>query len=286
MKRVLTIAALAIGLTAVESKAEAFEVGAAAMPSAYVLRPLTLMAGQLRLDGGPPDHGLLNSGFRNSGRGFRVRHVDDLPGDDTGVSLGLGAGYGITDEFEVGVFLLPIRISPDFDFGNIEFYGRFTFLNEGSVMVAAQAGIGLPTGEGDGLGTFFLLSDGLTLTLGVPVALRLNEGFRIETGGEMELILGNNTQIHIDVPAAFLFQLTDVMYLGPTTGLLVVDGDELAIGAGVTAGFTILQNEAPLMDLVAALEFPYFLWTGGLFDSVNLDIFTLTFGARVFFTVL
>ncbi len=109
----------------------------------YADRSMTLNKGTLRIDGGPSDFGLLDSGRINSGRGLRIGKPGK--GADTAVSLGLGAAYGIIDGLEVGALVLPLHFAPSGvdAYGNPEAYVRYRFMT-GNVEVGVQAGAQFP----------------------------------------------------------------------------------------------------------------------------------------------
>lgn len=266
---------------AVPAAASAFELGATGTPLAYSQRDLTLRQGQLRIDAGPPDFALLNSGFRNQGRGIlRIVRNDLLAFDDTIARLGVGGAFGVLDELEVGTLFIPVQLSPNFEFLDMEFYGRFKFL-EGDLDVAGQVTISLPTNT-------IARRSNFGLVIGAPAILRLSPTMRLDVGAELELILGDADLINLDIPAALQYQITDTFFAGPKAGLFFLDFDQMWIGVGGVAGFTIPGPQgAPLVDILGELYWPSFLATGpGTIGGINLDQFNLIFGARVFFSLL
>merc|ERR1711916_216046 len=86
-------------------------------------RPQTLPRRVFRIDAAPSDFGFMDHGELNSGRGFRVRESGG--NGDAVVELGMGFGYGIGRAFEFGALVLPLRLSPDSDIGDMEAYGRY-----------------------------------------------------------------------------------------------------------------------------------------------------------------
>ena len=266
---------------AVPTAASAFELGATGTPLQYAQRGLTLRQGQIRLDAGPPDFALLDAGFRNQGRAvLQISRNDLFVVDDAIVLMGFGGAYGVLDELEVGTLFIPIQFSPEFEFLDMEFYGRFQFL-EGEIDVAGQVAISLPTN------TIARRSD-FGLVLGAPAIYRLSRTMRLDFGVELELILGDSDLTNLDIPGVLQFQITDTFFAGPKAGLFFPDFDQMWIGAGGVAGLTIPgPRGGPLVDILAELYWPAFLATGpGSIGGFNLDQFNLIFGARVFFSLV
>lgn len=277
MKR-LAVALTIATTVSIAAPVRAFQAGASGTPSAYVRRGLTLRGGQLRIDAGPPDFALLNSGARNNGRAVLSFATRDLgTSSETFVGMGLGAAYGINNRFELGTLLLPVSLSPKFDFGDMEFYGRYKFRG-GKNEVGGQVAISLPTNTANRQTNF-------ALVLGVPALLHISPTTRLDMGAELEIILGDaNGVVNLDVPVAVQFQVNDVFFAGPKAGLFLPNVEELELGVGGVAGFTISDaRRRPVVDIVAELYWPLFLASGRQ-DAVNLDQFNLVFGARVFFS--
>lgn len=252
----------------------------------YADRSMTLNKGTLRVDGGPSDFGLLDSGMINSGRGFRISDI----GTDTAVSLGLGVGYGITDAFEVGALALPLNFAPDGvdAFGNPELYARYRFMT-GNVEVGAQAAVQIPLNDYPFMGDY-----SFGFSAGLPVLVRLGKMGRMDTGIEGEFLFGDrvdpaggtsSSMINIDVPLAFNFNVTDNVFLGGRTGLLVrdvteADFDAFSVPLGIQGGYTLNKGVA---DLTAWFKFPAFLGGDTYYgDTVNLDYWEIGFGANFF----
>jgi hypothetical protein len=223
--------------------------GAQAQGAGYLGRPLTLPAGHGRIDLGPPDWGYMEHGALNNGRGLRLVVP---PFGDTQVFLGAGGGYGITDQLEVGGLVLPLQLADDTDLGDLEAYLRYAFAPGGNL--AVQGTLRIPTATELGLG------------IGIPIFVSLGGESRLETGFELELIFYDDTLVNLDVPAAFQFALGSDAYIGPRTGLVVVDLEEVAINLGGQIGVTINS----MVELSGGVNFPRFLWTGPG-DAVNVD---------------
>lgn len=229
-----------------------------ACAQSYLSRPVTLAGGALRLDAAPSDYGYMDHGFLNSSRGFRAV---DAPGNEAALRLGLGAAYGVTNDFEFGGLFLPLQFSPDSDIGDLELYGRFGL----SSVLALQMTLQIPTQTDLGVG------------LGVPVKLPFGGGHRLETGIEIEFMFYDDPVANLDVPVAFNFALGSIVFAGFRTGLFFEAMEEIAINLGVQAGVTIARD----LDLTASMNFPRFLWTGPG-DEVSLRDYQLIAGLNVY----
>ncbi len=259
--------------------------GAKGTPVDYAKRGLVLGQGGLRADLAPRDFGL---GFGGVGGrsitqdvpGLRIGRRDSyVPGlegvraapEQTILQLTVGAGFGVTDELEVGTVLLPVHIAPNGDFGDIEFYGRYALL-QGEVDVGAQLTLALPTNTRFGIG------------LGAPVIFRMGP-VRIDTGAELELLFGDDTAVDLDLPVAVAIDVGDGFFFGIRSGFFVPDFEHLALPLMVHAGYTLISGQTPFIDLVGSFGWSRFLWTGGG-DNLDLDTFDLILGARIFVDVM
>ncbi|QQR88633.1 MAG: hypothetical protein IPJ88_10280 [Myxococcales bacterium] len=236
----------------------------------YTARSMTLDAGTLRVDVGPSDFGLLNSGAINNRRGLTFNKSAGV--SDLGVGAGIGAAYGVMDGLEIGTLILPLAISPDFDYMNPEFYGRYRLM-DGDTQVGLQVGMVLPAQSGTDFG----------LSAGLPVLLRMDK-MRIDTGAELEFIFATDLQLNIDIPFALNYSVTDAVFIGGRTGLFFqdftnVDFDGLSIPLGAQGGYTL---DGGIADLTAWFNFPNFINTFPGGDAIFLKNWQLGLGANVF----
>lgn len=265
----------------------------------YSDREMILERGTLRIDLGPQDFGLLNSGLINNGRGLRIFDA----GADVAVYHGAGASLGIIDNLEAGVLMFPILFTPEFEFGAIEGYGRYRFVEKAGVEVAAQAGLQLGTGNyGYGTGAivgapgpgpgFGWGSVDFATSAGLAVLLRPTQGMRIDTGVELELFLqdvdgtaGSRTELHanFDLPFALNFNITENFFLGGRTGFLfpTADLDYFSIGLGMQGGYTLARGVADITG--------WLTWNNLLFpaapdgvDKFNEDGWEIGAGANLY----
>ena len=230
----------------------------------YLARPFNLSQGRLRIDLAPPDYGYMDHGDLNNGRGLRVLVPEH---GDAFVGLGVGAGYGVNDNVEAGGLIFPFVIAPDFDFGDMELYCRYAFV-QSRTRLGVQTVIRIPT------------ASDFALSVGFPAQFLLGDSTRIDTGAELELIFEDDARVNLDIPLAVNVDIGGSAFLGARTGLYVYDLDELAINLGVQGGGSV----DPMVDLTASLNFPRFLWTGPG-DAFNVDIVEIVAGATIFLDV-
>ncbi|MDH5676072.1 MAG: hypothetical protein OEZ06_28375 [Myxococcales bacterium] len=236
---------------------------AQAQARSYVNRPLTLEGGQGRIDLGPPDYGFMDHGALNDGRGFRFGEVFD--GRGRWSYFGAGGAYGITPQFELGGLLLPLHLSGDGHFGDMEVYGRYAFSRGGAL--GLQFTVQLPTDDTLGVG------------IGLPAHVRLGGSGRLETGIELEIM---EYGLNVDVPAAFMFGVGNIVALGPRTGLLFVDiADDRRDAIALNLGFALVITPAPVVDLSFSFNWPWFFTSRGP-DDMYVDVWELVFGVNIY----
>ena len=250
-------------------------------PVNYAARALTLKRFQLRAD-----------------LGFFVDHADlSVPGaaftyEETLFSLGLGAAFGITDNFELGLSserlgarrtssgfydtILPATLVPvvldQGNAGNLGLYFRARFFGGGLIEVAADLGLIFPTaGSKTFLGAvdfgFFLagiarvhLHDRVALDLGVQFDLTLIESPPMVDADHLT---------NLDVPIFLTFGLMDPLWITIETGVRFPDFDLLTIPLGFELGYGLaVQNF--LLDLVVGFDFPALVNTSGDQAYANL----------------
>ena len=238
-------------------------------------RSITLPKMTLRIDVGPPEKGILDSGFLGDawafGRGYGLTLSD--AGDDVASGLGVGAAFGILDELEVGMLLFPIQFTPGDDhFGDITLYGRYKFFSTDVVDIGGQLLLQLPSRTDFGMG------------MGLPIMLRLGDSVRIDTGVEFELIFvdvgpdDDEVAFGMDIPAGIAFQIGKG-FVGPRTGLFLYKyiGDaEFALPLGVFGGVTV----AEMVDITAEFAFTQFLTSAGD-DAFGEDSWRFNVGANI-----
>jgi len=224
--------------------------------SDYVSRPLVLPQGVLRIDAGPR-RPYSNGQLMPAGQlQFLLnKDFDDL------AYLVPGAGYGVIDKLELGA-VWPLRISPDLDLSDLSVYGKYS-LQRGQIEAAGYAELRIPI-EGD-----------LEITGGVPVFLHLSNQVRLETGGFIRLTFGDDTAATFHVPLSAPILVSPDVFVGPEIGIEIRDFEDVAMPAGVIAGYTLGGGISSIGDLLARLTFADI--TSGA-DTIRLDI-----GAEIFF---
>jgi hypothetical protein len=251
-----------------------------AWPTPLVQRPLTLPRGVLR---GDADLGY-----------FRV---PSAPSAQHVIALNIGAGFGITDDLEAGILLLPFYGEPkagDYWFGHMALYGMYRFI-EGDVEVGARVEVLLPTQTRDQ--AFF------GVNLAVPVLLRLNDRVRIDTGLQVALMISPDvtpglfslfeqpiaTRNTSGIPVVLNVALAGDYFVGVRTGLAIYDltapGDTTAVPLGFHVGTTLSSGQEPLADLALRFEWPAFISSGGA-NAITAGFWQLTVAANLYFPLL
>lgn len=257
-------------------------------PLRYTERPLTLNRLQLRGDG------VLTI--------YRIPEPAFPPDDNVASVLALGAAFGITDDFEIGLSaerlgsprtfpigwpdrgvgegLIALHFSPDFDFGDIPLYARFRFL-KGAIQIAAELGVLIPA------------NTDAQIRLGVPVRLGLADAFAIDTGIYFGLVFadspsnpGDDFFATMDVPIRLLVSPIEALTLGLYTAIRFVefDADFFAIPLGVEAIFS-MNISSMLFDFFAGFEWPFFLLPTNDNDKLRQATWMINVGARMHFQI-
>jgi hypothetical protein len=207
----------------------------------YSQRTLTLGAGTVRFDGGPPDWGYFHPGSPqqlDENRGLRVRV--DRGADQTSAWLGLGLAVGVADAIELGG-LLPLRLTPGSDVDDPEMYGRFGFL-DGDFEMGGQVTLQVPTLTDTGLG------------LGFPMSIHVGRRLRIDTGAELELLFSDPTSTSLDAPLAFTWDVGRSGFMGLRTGVYLWDMDAMIVPAGFHGGVAVASGHLDVSG--------WFMWPG------------------------
>lgn len=247
--------------------------GASAMPIRYGQRGLTMPKGFVR--------GSVNLNVAQSG----------LPGADAVIGLGFGAGVSVLDNLELGLSayrmgstpagggLIPLFLSPDFDFGDIPLYARYRFV-EGDTQIAIELVLNLP-----------VLTD-FGLEVNAPIRIGAGDSLAVDIAPGVSIVdLGGNTVIGINVPVQFVINITDAFFLKLLLGVSVDDlTDErggkvgILVPAGLGGGYTVEVADNPL-DIFAIFRWPALLSIrDGNFDA-NADAYQILIGANMHFDV-
>jgi hypothetical protein len=240
---------------------------AAGAELAFAQRGLTLPQGALRVMSAPYEWNLNNSGLVLRPGSFGIS-INKPFIEDSGASAtwGIGAAYGVMDELEVGVLLLPISMSPG-GFGDMAIYGRYAFLRTDFVEVGGNLVLSFPTGSS-------LFGFGF----GLPVSFKLTESLRLDTGIELEIQVRNGSLIDGDIPVSVTYNITEAGFVGGHSGFTLVegfDGPSWQIPVGAHGGYTLGLDPVSL-DFVGQLTF---------FITDGAEAFALIFGANATFDV-
>ncbi|MEJ7733030.1 MAG: hypothetical protein WKG00_28010 [Polyangiaceae bacterium] len=275
MRRSLIACSLTLGLTLFTA-----EAAAQRNPIPYVDRPLTLPEKTLRIDA---DFPAFRPGAGDAFFGFFA-----------------GAGFGITDDFEVFGRVIPITFIPDrVRFQDPVIGATYRFLDNDTVQIGVGGRIQVPVDDG----RYFIFNPRL------PIQLKLGDIVRLDTGVNLSLGAptgpGNNDAVFalagpgpfgpfpfsIDpgIPARFSFQLVDQAWLGVNTGAGFLFTDGLGSGEDVTyfmplgfgGGGTIPISNDMMMDIHGGFEFPLFLNTASK-DTIFPDFWLFDIGARFY----
>lgn len=257
----LSVAFAALATLSAASGAQAQEVPAPQrLPPSFSRRPLTLTRGTLRLDAE-----LAIAHFETSFLGVTA--------SSNSVGLGLGAGFGITEDLEVGATVLPLTLSPDFKYNAPSVYGTYRFLR-GDVEVGARLALTLPIDRDFGV------------SVGVPVLLHIGETARLDTGAFVDLTFSDPLGKQLRIPVAFTASINPNLFVGARTGFVFPNFDSFGMPLGVYLGYTLATGDgaAPLADITAAFDFPLFLRTGGG-DAIYTGLWTASLNGRIFFNL-
>jgi hypothetical protein len=250
--------------------------------SNYAERHLTMPKRTLRIDVGPferslSDSGTINGPFSHNGYGLRLEEIDHGANDDLYVTLGTGLSYGINDRVEIGGQFLPAILSDendDADFGDMTTYVRWAFVDNRVFQMGLHGVVQFPTRTDFGLG------------VGLPMNINAGDVVRIETGAELEVLFdardrdgdGNEEAIlSVDVPIAITGRIARRGFLGGRADLLFFDlgGDDhandLRPAVGATGGASIFGRRATIADFTGQMLF----FVG---DAIDWE---LTFGASI-----
>lgn len=205
----------------------------------------------LRIDGGPPDRTLLDSGTLGRGYGFRLEGRNDP--DDVTAFMGIGVALAPADRFEFGVLAIPLRLTDDAAYLDMELYFRGVFFRARRVEIGGQLLVQVPTFDDFGIG------------IGVPMLFRLHQRVRLDIGVELELVLeddpaspgDDDLQPNLDMPIALYVNVTPRFYFGFRGGFTLYDVDVIEVPIGGLVGFTV-GGRRILGDFTAA-----FTWFAG-----------------------
>ena len=220
-------------------KAEAYQ----AYPRRYVSRPLLLPPSTIRFDAA-----------------FPLLSVDPPAADRLNTfSALIGVGLGLTPNLEIGGVLLPLQLTEEFDYRNPSFYGLYRLLTTEVLDLGLRADVSIPAQDArepfNGAVTPFLPWCG-DLAVGIPMRLRFFDAVLLDSGAHLGFVFTDPVGTLITVPLKVAIQVTDTVFLGPQTGIQVVNGDDAVIPAGLFLGANFGSSSEPMLDLVGSFLLP------------------------------
>lgn len=240
--------------------------GTLRQPISFTNRPLTIPRFTLR----PILDLTLSKGFANpiafvSGGSLGSASLSEV------FQVVLGAQFGVTDDFEVGLDLLPFYLSPRAAFGDMRLALTYRFAR-GSFDAGLVSALGIATGEG----TTSLFQFGFPMRWRSPTS-RTDIAFLFSTPLRGDFKLGLN------IPFMQQFAINEVGHLGFTTGFSMTwtpgrsNFDRtFAVPLGLAGGYTMRGTRGPVVDVDAYLQFPAFLNT--FRDRIEASFESYVFG--------
>lgn len=243
----------------------------------------------LRIDVGRPDRALLQwrglySGLQRNGGGF---HVLKIRGQDPYFDFAAGAAFSLTDAFEFGGILLPLRFAGPGRrafYGDASFYGRFRFIS-GDFEMAAQATVVLPTDD------YFQFAGGLPMKVHIGDQAHLNFGVLLNFGVDDR---GPDDRIDVlfTVPMEFALNVSKQFFFGFASGVTFVDYDldddddsGFRIPSSAFLGYTAAVGRSTYIDFALDFGFPTWVTFGNGDAEVSFRYWQTTFGANIYVDV-
>ncbi len=186
----------------------------------YVDRGITASSGSFDVLLGPVPRPMLpDAGLRFESGGSDL-HLD------------AGLAYGVTEQFELGAYLLRFRIFGDPDLDSPTVWGAYQFLS-GDVDIALRVSIPVP-----------IFGGGFYVNLDVPIVFRLGSNARFETGVGFSVLFEDPVISGAFIPLRLVFNVTPAIFLGFDSGLSVPfsGGDGVGIPLGAFLGYSITPN--------------------------------------------
>ena len=210
----------------------------AGWPIEIIQRPPTLPAGMLRLQ--------LDASLRFVERGGAMMMESET---ETDIGLAIGAGYGISNELEIGAAYGFIADEGDLE-GQLSLYAEYTFLS-GTLDVAGTGGLVYDLGSENG-----------ALLLGAEAQFELGDRFAIYTPG-YQLAIGvfndGDTPISLALPVGIRLQLSPQIFGFAQTTVATIgikDSGDSSLLDEVSLLVGAFYSVSNKLDLGAALSIP------------------------------
>lgn len=186
------------------------------------------------------------------------------PPDPTGLSGYLGAGIGVLPHLEAGGQFVPLDLTPDFAYTSPTFYALYAFEPAEVFAVIPQVQLTVPVQSGDRW--VWDLSAELDLTLSASTELI--------AAPEVSIAHGDPLGTSVSTPVSLLVQVTDRLFVQPTTGIGLerfdqrfrtvhreqgADFDTVTVPLGAVLGYTLGDARSGMVDLEAQWYWPK-LW--------------------------
>lgn len=207
--------------------------------------------------------------YGGGGVNFTIFNVEGIDIDPI-IGLNVGGAYGVHNDLSLGAMVLPITISPDFNYNNPSVFGRYRFLH-GNFEMAGEVSFILPVNEG----TDF------TLRAGIPVRNR-SDSLRIDAGLFVQTDFDN---FGLSIPLSLFFNVTPDIFAGVITGFNVSSFDPFTanIPIGIGAGYTLQGANGPTGDISVSVGIPGLLLDDSdLTDTFSADIISINVGGTFF----
>jgi len=229
---------------------------AGAWSQRFIDRPLNLLKGMIRVD---------------ANLGILKINIPAIPpatsgSSSTGVALGVGAGYGISDKLEAGVsYAISLK---EFEAkGPLQLYGLFNISHSEKMRISAGAQLG-----------YNLNSERLSIGAGLAFQYHLNEKMMVYMPPTHLQIGLDPTTAAISLPVGFGFQANDNIFAAVETNLF-------DIGLEPSGSSFIFADRTPLNVLVSYSPSNK-MDLGASVGATNLpdiaDLFVVTVFARFF----
>ena len=210
------------------------------LPLRFAARPLTLPRGAVRLDA--------TFGITSQERPTLDRQ--------TYVSFLGVAGFGATDDIEIGVMVLPIQISPEALFHDPGLYGLFRIVASERLDLGLQLDATVPVRAESAFGN----------ALSIRALWRAASFLRIDAGASLVVLYQDPVETSLRFPVVASFHLSETLFVGVQSGLDVEylsGADERAgrrqnafVPFGLFLGGTLVGDRGPSGDLRIGVLLP------------------------------
>jgi hypothetical protein len=181
----------------------------------------------------------------------------------TPVGLNVGATFGITRNWEVGAFVLPLEFTPSVTYGstyvpesNLQVFSTFRFLHAGVFEMGAR------------LRAYFITTTGAGVEIvpSVPMIIHLGKFGRIDAEVAVPIVgrgsVGGGSSAGLSVPISVAFDIIEPLHVGVSTGVQILNfsdaSDTFFIPLGFFAGYAI-GNKRPLLDIDVSFQWTEFI---------------------------